>query len=260
MDTTDTSRPAETGNSLKEFVGILLSLSAFLTALFYFTGHAFMVNFFQEMNIPSNLLTMSLWEYGEVGWRYFVIYLFWAAVLVFVGAVAVGLMVVAVSFLREWGRKHSFHTRVKFFKKRSQLQLSSASRGLVDRVLGTLRLLSVIIVIFIGVTFVIYAAGQDAGRGGMTAGREAILNAQLLTIVTDYPLDIPGGTKIETPEKNTLYRYDNLYLLTYNEDRYFAYRTLGAEMCRPNEVYIIAAENIRQSVLSVRPANAPGCP
>lgn len=55
-----------------------------------------------------------------------------------------------------------------------------------------------------------------------------------------------AATPVPIGPTQTSYRYDNLYLLTVNDGRYFVFDQLAAD-CTPAHVYIIREEDVRSA-------------
>jgi hypothetical protein len=236
--------------SLKDVVGAIVSLSAIATAVFYVIGRYFAVGYFKEMNIPLYQLKFSIWEYGEVAWYPIAEYLIGVLAYAALAAVLFGLVVTLVR---------------KLVLRRSTDRPRERSRqpGLIHKTLESARdsmfFGSMAALLFV-IVLVIAFAGHRAEERGSQVGRAEVLIAQHLTLVTSQPLGIPGGLTVKTSDGRVLHRYEDLYMLTYNDDRYFVYRTLGVDPCRPQDVFVVESERVTQATLSDRPNHAPTCP
>jgi hypothetical protein len=246
----------DTSLGFKEFLGAAVSLSALVTALFYFSGRAFVNCFFQEMNIPHHQFELTVRQYSEMGWSYVAQYIFKIAYYCLLGSTLMGLLVLVVHLVGMWVSKQFLRNRTK---PTSRLPLPRWSRSLLEPAVKAIKISAMATLAILAIVIVVALAGQEAGQAGMQAGREAILNAQHLTLISDHPLDIPDETVIRSSPDHTLYRYEGLYVLTYNQERYFLYRSLGVSVCRPERVFIVEADQVMQAILENRPANAPNC-
>ena len=78
-----------------------------------------------------------------------------------------------------------------------------------------------------------------------------------LTLAGSLLSDVPNPTSVVV-NNDTLFRYDGLYLLTYNDKRYFLFQSINSE-CKPEQVYVLQEEHIRNIEYIDIPPLKPDC-
>ena len=150
---------------IKEIIGAAVSLSAFAAALFYFAGRAFMIYFFQEMNIPYHQFNFSVREYGEVGWTFVAQYLLRLAMYCLLGATVVGFVSLGANFLWIWVSNRLSRLGESIQKRLPPLQLSGLSSVILKRVVDVVQ---VSLWAIIGLTLIIGLWTMASSRSQLT--------------------------------------------------------------------------------------------
>jgi hypothetical protein len=96
--------------------------------------------------------------------------------------------------------------------------------------------------------FVTYllTVGELAGiNGGVQANFSLKKNDTKVRITTvNAPLDGISSTGVITVGNDILFQYDGMYLLTYNDKRYYIIDGVDAN-CTPLKIYIVKDEDVR---------------
>lgn len=247
-------------SSIKDSATILGGFAGLFAVIFWVSGRMYAAGFLSAMNIPSYHVKFSSWEYSEQGW----IYIFGITFLTLIaGGIYIFLLEIILDLL-ESGLRRLSKRFSKFFKKNrnkktrserwelpafniSQLPLKIAGWGLNGALL------------FAGVMFIlslVYGIGQYFGRQViLNEGYQVdIVTSELLDIAPDAPIFKNSGQ-----QEITGYRYEGFKLLTYSEGKYYLFKDLDPNTCRPTKVYILEESILTQVNLSTSPSGVYSC-
>jgi hypothetical protein len=258
----------------KDAVAILGGLSAFFIALLWYFGWSYNQEYFKALNIPYSQLSFPIWEYGMVGWSQFPGFAFYVIVYIaitYAKYLSVTLREAWTKIPRGWVIfcwVFSFIGIVilMFSKANGYLVLSVAmilyliqpspiEKGSVSSIeyvsFFIISLAFTIAMIFVGQSF-----SGIAGREG--AARHIQREALTVTILLDTPV-MSDLQPIAVPHgEQSLYSYDNLLLLTYNNDYYYVAQSIDSA-CRPTKVYVIPRQYVVGADYRDEPALRPTC-
>lgn len=108
---------------------------------------------------------------------------------------------------------------------------------------------------FVSVLIVVESLAINTGKN---RGKEVVNQAPHVKVVAREPLPIDATSKIFTIRGTSFVSYDNLYLLTYNNDRYYFYECIDQDN-KPNPVYMLDQELITSVELSTISNQSRSC-
>jgi len=213
---------------LKESVALLSAGAGIFTVLLYLAGRSFASGYFGAMNIPSYLVSFSIWEYGEVAWLPMLIY----PSIIFGSSALIGW---GISSLWEWLSLH-----VGFFSKWSNDKKSLNKNELKN---SQIWLLIVMLSVLILLTLpIISGTLHFVNRWGELEGLLYIAKSSPeVDFVSKIPLNLQSS---KSRQEN--YYYEKLYLLTFNNGKYYIFKDIDQSTCKPIKVTVVSAENLIQ--------------
>lgn len=278
---------------VKDSVTVLAGASAVIVVLVWFFGLGFSNGYFESMNIPLFQLSFTLWDYGGVS----VVYLLLSCVyvLLFVGTLLLrrrGVLLLQDAYtsspkvIRALLNISVFVVLVvvffgTFYESMDPKYLCGlmiygtlvviASKGKSDEQLlkemiynGEVRQYTfkslmqwasfafVFVMLLLLLRLVIQDVGSAAGRRMVTE------RAPQVRLIVSRPVIASHDVVVTGSSGESLYTYENLRLLTYNNGKYFLYSTVG-EDCKPEQVYIIREESIMSTEYMSSVPIKPNC-
>lgn len=226
---------------LKESVALISAGAGIFSVLLYLSGRSFASGYFSAMNIPSYHVSFSIWEYGEVAWLPMLIYPSFifgsSALLGFILSIVWEWLTTHVPFLSKWGNTEKTVQKAKL--KNSQIWL-------LIFLLSALLLL--IIPLVSSTLYFVNRWGELEGTLNVTR------NAAQIEIVSDDPFYLNNETN-----DGELKIYQGYYLLTINNGKYFLYRDIDPQTCKPLAVTVIDASGLRQVTLKEPDSSSNKC-
>jgi hypothetical protein len=234
----DSKKPAI--ESLREFIGLISAGASIFAALLYLAGRSYAAGYFEAMNIPSYQVSFSMWEYGEVAWLPLLLYP--VGMIVITGFLMGGINRI-FDFLSPLIQRFIVWLKAKIMVRLPALNLPESSRetkfwfSIAKRAFFFLLLVSLVV---FTLQFV-YGFGQINGRLHITE-----LSAPVeISSSTPLPLDANNLSPI-TSSGQDFFIYKDLYLLTMNEGKYFLFKEIDQETCKPIKVYVIEGNKTLQ--------------
>lgn len=235
--------------SLRDMIALLSAGAGVLTALIYLSGRYYAGGYFGAMNIPSYQVSFSLWEYGEVVWLPVSLYIFTmmivSGVLWGIGyAIWDGLVTPVARKLTGWVQDVAWGQqpgrRLPGIGPRAEMAFSIAGLGLGLLCFAVIVFLSLQLMLEFGKSLGTRAVLQTSPRAELVSA--VPLPMEKVRIITN---SIAG-----VGEVNSFYAYSDLHLLTYNNGKYYLFRDIDPTTCRPEQVFVINADQDIQINLS----------
>ena len=267
---------------VKNSVLIFSGITGVVVALLWVLGRNYGRGYYNTIRIPLFQVSLSIWEYGELGWQLLLVGAYIAAIIL---VVEIGsrlpinplprFVKIIIWFVCSLSPllflRGDIHLNSKIYIYISLLFVytltlirtvgedseENAKQGILqahdhrfDRFLGW------VLLIFLIVSFMLttaYDVGTIDGRSFATGKSMKIRLILTKPLITDIPYNI---NNINTDSK--IYIYDRLYLLLHNDKNYFVFQGLN-QQCEPSHVYVIQDDQV-QSVeyIDDKPLN-PNC-
>jgi hypothetical protein len=243
--TSKASTPA-TGINIQEAVSILGGITGIIVAILWLAGRFYMLGYFGAMNIPAFQINFSVWEYAEAAWSRVIFY--------FLGQVFVPLILTASVALA------SLVTLLALQRVFPKLKLVGLLDGITLQAQTFLgRFKSVLT--FVAILYLIYILldlSTNMILSGQAEGRATVLTKSYAVEV--YSKDgLPlGSSPVMVDTTPDLMHYSGLRLLTFNNGKYYLFREVDPDTCRPLQVFIVADNpDIHLTVSPVAPVDTP---
>lgn len=236
-ETPQEEKETPTFESVRKIIGLVSAGAGIFAALLYLAGRSFASGYFEAMNIPSYQVSFSLWEYGEVAWFPMVFYsavllggssLLWAIIFgmydVFFSKLGKNIKIKHPSWLKLQFSRNTKHWFLLFLF--SVLALSFLL--LVDNTLQIVR-----------------TRGQQVGQTIL------LENAAQVELVSANPMALDDDSQVPAKASGQdYYTYKKFYLLTINNGKYYLFKEVDPETCKPAKVYVIEArESVQVNLL-----------
>ncbi len=209
----------------RELIGLITGGTGVFVALLYLAGRSFASGYFAAMNIPDYQVRFSLWEYGVVAWLPLLLY-------------PIGIIVISGLF---WGIVAALWDRLKqkLMLKLPLLQFPEISREARRWfVIAGFAFIAFLLILMIIFTL------QFVTQSGEVSGQTMVLKrAAQVEVISAIPLalDDDNLASIQSSGRD-YYIYKDLHLLTFNDEKYYLFRTIDPATCKPLKVYVINAE------------------
>ncbi len=235
------------GINIQEAVSILGGITGTIVAILWLAGRVYMAAYFDAMNIPAFQINFSVWEYAEAAWSRVILY--------FLGTIFVPLILAAsvalASLVIILGLQRMF----------PKLQLVAALDGITLQVENLPRrfkslLAFVLIMYFI---YVLLDLSHNLTVSGEKQGRATVLSKSY--VVEVYSTDnLPlGPSEVMQNTTPILMRYSGLRLLTFNNGKYYLFREVDQETCKPLRVFIVSdGPQVHLTVSPIAPISCAG--
>jgi len=204
----------------KDFIVTFGAMSGILAGVLWMGGRFYAYGYFERMNIPIYFLSFSAGEYAET-----YITSITGNILSYIFAhtlaILVAVIIVLVIALILWVVQ-------KFYKNLKLLEAVEKINNINHRFLA--------ISFFILFLFSFIAAYNNGG----VAAYYAMTHARPTTVYSRdlLPLGVPSLVST-SDNKSLLYEFTGLYLLTFNNGKYYLFRELDLTTCKPKQVYIV---------------------
>lgn len=225
---------------LKDAVGIISAGAGLFAAILYLAGRSYAAGYFEEMNIPVYQVTFSMWEYGEVAWLPLLLY---PIVLTIVSSFLMGIFSRLLDFLSPLLRRAVTWLKTQVKVRFPTIYLPVVSRetqfwfSVSKRASFVLLLLGLVI---FTLNF-IHSFGQINGRAHVTTASTPV------EVVSTIPLSLDENKlPITSSSGADFYVYTELYLLTVNQGKYFFFKEIDQETCRPAKIYVVESNQTLQ--------------
>lgn len=241
----DSKKPAI--ESLRDLIGLISAGAGIFAALLYLAGRSYASGYFEAMNIPSYQVSFSMWEYGEVAWLPLLLY---PIGMIVVTGFLMGVINRIFDFLSPLIQRFTVWIKAKIKVRLPALNLPESSSAtklwftIAKRAFFFLLLVSLVV---FTLQFV-YGFGQINGRLHIT---ELSVPVQISSS-TPLPLDEHNLFPI-TSSGQDFFIYKDLYLLTMNEGKYFLFKEIDQETCKPIKVYVVEGnQSLQVNLLPVK--------
>jgi len=219
-------------DSLREVTGIITAATGVSVVLLYLMGRSIAAGYFEAMNIPSYLISLSLWEYGEQGWIIILLpvgfLLLWGSVM-WIISVAKDMMSPISSWIsNRWGRT------LKKTKIRLNFPAKSQDTHIYSKFTGNMIYITTIMAVLI---FLI----QEATNFGKILGESHVLenSAQIELVSTNLMYFENTSSSALQPIVQGAYVYQGFHLATFNNGKYYLFKEIDPNTCKPHKIYIV---------------------
>lgn len=231
-------------NSLKrgkEAIAIWSGLVGLFVTAMWMLGRAYARGYFERaMKIPLYHLQFSVWEYGETSWW---ILLLGAGIIALLSGFIILLLDLVFDLL--YANVHILRTVIQS-----------------QQVQKIMKILAIVI-IFVIPLLITLGFQQMATEVGTEVGRKIVTEEGLkLDLVSDTPLHLGSSKTVLTTtisDTESLFYYQDLRLLTFNNGRYFVFNRLDSATCQPESVYVVDEDQLVQVRIETAPALLPEC-
>ena len=220
-------KPAVRSLNIQEAVTVLGGLTGIVVAILWIAGRFYAIGYFNAMNIPSSQINFSVWEYAELSWLRLIFY--------FLKRISPFLLLVAtvpITILFSTYLLQRLFPRLKFV---------AAVKNTITRMEG----LQVTITWLLTVSLVIYFSYLllgtliDIRQSGLQDGKKIVFsNSYAVQVYSKDYLPL-GSPKISSDSSPALLEYSGLRLLTFNNGKYYLFRDIDSNTCRPSHVFIV---------------------
>lgn len=215
------------GLHIQEALTILGGLTGLVVAILWVAGRFYMAGYFDAMNIPSSQINLSVWEYAEASWLR-LIFFFLKRTYPFLLLVAtVPLAILVSTFILQ-----RIFPRRKFVAaiRNMVAQLEGLQTGIIYLLLFSLAIYFAYLLIL--TLLDIRASGQQEGKDIVFSDTYAIE----VYSKDQLPLGRPTVFSSRSP---ALFEYSGLRLLTFNNGKYYLFREIDPDTCKPSQVFIV---------------------
>ena len=239
-------------NSARELLGLLGAFAGIFVALLYVAGRYYAYGYFGAMNIPEYMISYSTWEYGAAVWRSLFIY---TTGVIAVAALIVFFLVIAAEIFCAIPLVTRFANRIKR-EWRKLVHLKSKSTENEEQKSKLSTWYGVIFLVAVVVFLLVYSF-SDALRFIQEDGRkrgqlEMLQRSKQVELITNLPI-VSGkdstDNRVNTVTNSGQYIYDDFKLLTMNNGKYYIFKELDPDTCKPAQVYVINTESIDQLII-----------
>jgi hypothetical protein len=234
---------------VRDLAGLFSAIAGFFVVMLYLAGRSYMSGYFSAMNIPLSHISFTIWEYSEAAW--YPIFLYSLIMTIYGGVIAFAFYVLI--FLIKNAGKWLWRQLRNRLKWRSKFEfkvpeLSESLRATFYLVMFAVWGLSVISSVKLAFN---YAAGD-----ALKAGRQDVLeNSSRIEIASTNPQDLGDPEVIFSKDgKTNLFVYKGLRLLTFNNGKYYLFKEIDQDTCKPIQVYVVNVDQYSQ--VNILPAES----
>jgi hypothetical protein len=224
--------------TIQEAITILGGVTGLIVAILWLAGRFYASGYFGAMNIPAYQINFSVWEYAEIAWSRLIFY--------FLNKLYYPLVVTALVFL--------ISLMVVFVLQRlfPRLKLVTLLDGLATRLVDfparVRGLLTVVLVLYF--IFLLLDSFIEINRSGQQEGKATVLTKSYsVEVYSKEPLPL-GAPRLAPNAAPALLEYSGLRLLTFNNGKYYLFREVDPQTCKPAQVFIISDSSDTHLVLS----------
>ncbi len=235
------ARPFE---SLREIVGIISAGAGIFAVILYLAGRTFANGYFTAMNIPDFQVSFSIWEYGEVAWT--PLLLFSAGVMV-----TVSLFGSVIFTIRDWASPYIARLWDRLKKRRNSKRSVFEFPPLKKDTKRWYALTRVAIFILTTIPILYWGLFRVRDFGLKTGQFNVLENSARVEIIATTPMALDDNQLAPTKASGQdFFVYQGFHLLTVNNGKYYLFKDLDQEMCKPVKVYVIEArESLQVNIL-----------
>ncbi|MBI9050815.1 MAG: hypothetical protein JEZ00_15450 [Anaerolineaceae bacterium] len=232
------NKPSSFLDNLIKIVGLISAATAIFIALFYIFGRKYAIGYFGAMDIPEYMVTFSMWEYGAVAW-FPLVFLVFISTITFIVFPFLELLfskpIKAIGNVLSKKRKRKHEVKNPFIKENYE----------------PIKQILFGIVILAG-CFMFYQGLKITTNIGAITGEYYLLNnANIVELHSMSPHTINDRKIINSgSNRDSYYVYEGFRLLTINNGKYYLFKELNPETCKPERVYIIDEASVDQVILS----------
>lgn len=233
-------------SALPNIVEIITSITAVIALLgiaFWLAGKSYTDGYLAALNIPINHVSFPADDYQRLGWYALLTkvldYLIPRARIVLWVLPIMYLVGLVLNALDEAQR-----TKIIEVFNRIKEVFS------VPVIFRTVFRWMILFVIVIFVLIAVLLQLEEVAKLGEATGKDFMLkNTQVIELVSRAPLELGIAELTTSPSDNkesSIYVYKGFRLLTYSEGKYYLFKELDPNTCKPNEVYIIDEQELIQ--------------
>ena len=238
---------------ISEIAGIIGAVGGVFVVLLWLAGRNYARGYFSAMNIPAFHVSFSVWEYAEVSWLPLFLY---TIITIALSTLILGIIFALINPLF-----------VKFARWLLAKIKKPGDKTYDGMRLPAGKLFFATYLAFIGflLILVINASLQFVYGFGQTEGRRIVLDGSYkVQIISEKPLALGTPTIISSTADLSalnLFLYDNLWLLTYNDGKYYIFREIDPISCTPKQVFVIGDnQNVQVNILPLSsPSSSANC-
>ena len=210
---------------IKDFIVTFGAASGVLAGVLWMGGRFYAYGYFERIHIPLYFLSFSAGEYAETYvtsiFANIITYMianFWQILIVIILVIAVSLV---LSVIQSRFKKLKIHEAVIT----------------IDNIGHRLLAISFVMLLFLSF-FIAY-------NNGNAAASHTLANGQSVTVYSTELLPLGSPSTLKTPVQNSsLYAFTDLYLLTYNNGKYYFFTELDLVTCKPKQVYVVPDSSV----------------
>jgi hypothetical protein len=232
-------------DNIKEIVGVITGISAVIVASLWYFGRNYRKGYSDFVNIPLEQLNFSMWDYGEDAWVYLGLaiccgILFWGAIILasrkeilhcdliknyylywFIGI----CVIISLALMGVFSVNLSLMIRSVVLLVCSILAYFAAAILIYNANDQGNIIKNILLTAPISVAFMIYLlmAGNIVYDRGVARASFFLAHDSTKVIITTSNAPIAGitSTRISNIGQDVLFQYKDMYLLTYNDKRYY---------------------------------------
>ncbi len=233
-DINESSKPTRLISSVRELITLLGASAGLFAGLFYLAGRSYASGYFGAMNIPEYMISLSLQDYASSSWLPMFVY---PAMMIAIGGLMWGVVYAARDFVSPYFKKK--------FTKLPKINLPGI--GSQARLMFTLFGIGVF---SLGSIWFVTTCLSVVERIGALNGKKALLEQSMPTdLIADKPI-MAEPIEVISGAEGTYYVYSGFRLLQVNNGKYYLFKEIDPDTCKPRLVYIVDAAQFRQINLS----------
>jgi len=234
--------PNKLFSTVRELITLLGAITGVFAALFYLAGRSYASGYFGAMNIPEYLITLSFQEYAIFAWLPVFIY---PAVMIALGGFVWGVLYSLRDFISP------LLSRIgNWFKKKFRKVFSTIHLPMISREAHLMFALCWVGIFFLISIWIVTSTLSFVEQVGLMNGKAALLDQSMqVDLITDKPVMSEPVTAVTSTE-GTYYVYQGFRLLQVNNGKYYLFKEIVPDTCKPRQVYIVDADQFKQVNLS----------
>jgi hypothetical protein len=230
-------------SSVREIIGILSAFAGLLAALIYLSGRYYSLGYYAAMNVPEYMISYSIMEYGAIAWQSIVLQ---PTILFLVSSGGFYLILKLLQLLYNWKPIFQFIDKLRKKINKNLTISQKLNDNDLQKVYSFVFIFSLFL-LMIAITF--SSVLSSIYQQGYTNGNKNLLGkSQRIQIQSSSPIYMDNQLVIlQSGEK---YFFDDFFLLVLNKGKYYLFKELDPNTCKPSQVYIIDESKIDQVILS----------
>ena len=222
-----TSQDAKNNFSFQEALTVFGGLTGLVVAILWQGGRFYISGYYKAMNISPFQISYSIWEYAEYSWFRLIVY--------FLAKVSLPFLVIILG--------SSFLIFLTLFLERllPQLKLATAIEQILSlskNVWRHTKAIFIAIFLIIVISFLASSFADLSNLGRLDGQRYVLLQSREVQIYSKEALPLESSATNKNSLSNLFY-YTDLRLLTNNNGKYYLFRDINLETCKPKQVFVI---------------------